>query len=71
MRRDSDAEYSTVPAADFVAAVLPSLARRPLQCTQRGGDVVYVPSGWGHAVLNVRTSIGFAVEFDSPLHSRY
>ena len=84
MRPPQEAEYSTVPAADLVRHVLPALnataaggaaARRaaapPLQCTQRGGDVLYVPSGWGHAVLNTRTSVGFAVEFDSLLGAWY
>ena len=32
-------------------------------CMQRAGDVLYVPNGWGHAILNTRTSIGFAGEF--------
>ena len=35
---------------------------RPLVCTQVSGDAVYVPHMWSHAVVNVRTSIGFAVE---------
>ena len=34
----------------------------PLVCTQFSGDAVYVPHMWSHAVVNVRTSIGFAVE---------
>lgn len=36
-----------------------------LQCTQEAGDVMYVPHGWGHAVLNTQTSIGVAVEFST------
>jgi hypothetical protein len=39
---------------------------RPLVCTQRAGDVIFVPGGWGHAVLNTETVIGYAVEFHSP-----
>ena len=39
---------------------------RPLgrQCMQNAGDILYVPRLWGHAVLNVQESIGFAVEFE-------
>jgi hypothetical protein len=37
-----------------------------LECTQEAGDVVYVPRGWGHAVLNLRPSVGWAVEFRGP-----
>ena len=29
------------------------------------GDVLYVPPGWGHAVLNLNTSVGVAIEFSS------
>jgi hypothetical protein len=69
---NSGAEYSTVPALDYVRFIRKkSTNEHPIECTQRAGDVIIVPSGWGHAVLNTKTSIGFAVEFDSPLHSRY
>jgi hypothetical protein len=63
------AEYSTVPVVDYVRYVLHK--EQPLECTQRAGDVIFIPSGWGHSVINIKTSIGFAVEFDSALHSRY
>ena len=36
-----------------------------IECTQEAGDVMYVPHGWGHAVLNTQTSIGVAVEFST------
>jgi hypothetical protein len=69
---DSGSEYSTVPAVDYVRYIRrKSQDEFPLECTQHAGDVIFVPSAWGHAVLNIKTSIGFAVEFDSPLHSRY
>ena len=35
-----------------------------LVCVQEGGDVVYVPRLWGHAVLNLQQSVGAAVEFE-------
>ena len=25
-----------------------------LECVQEGGDVIYIPSGWNHAVLNTQ-----------------
>ena len=30
--------------------------------TQNSGDVLLVPKGWGHATLNIETSIGIAFE---------
>lgn len=58
------AEASSMSAADYVAHVLPSLPReqRPLMCTQEAGDIVFVPWGWGHAVLNTQTVVGYAIE---------
>ena len=32
---------------------------RCMECIQRPGDVVFVPSMWHHAVLNVRSRIFF------------
>ena len=29
---------------------------------QEAGDVLFVPSGWHHAVLNLQDSVGIAVE---------
>jgi hypothetical protein len=34
-----------------------------LVCVQRAGEVVLVPAGWTHAVLNLADSVGFATEF--------
>ena len=64
MEPPARSQYSTIAAADYVRHVLPHLppAARPMQCTQAAGDVMYVPRTWGHAVLNTRTSIGFALE---------
>ena len=77
LRPPTEAEYSTVPASRFV----PLLARTGsgsgsgsgsvLECTQRGGDVLYVPYTWSHATVNLRTSVGYAVEFDTPLWAPY
>lgn len=36
---------------------------RGMQCTQRAGDIMFVPSLWGHATLNMKQSIGVAHEF--------
>lgn len=34
-----------------------------LRCTQSPGDVMFVPAMWGHAVINLEESVGFASEF--------
>ena len=34
-----------------------------MECVQLPGDIVYVPGGYEHAVLNLRASIGVAVQF--------
>jgi hypothetical protein len=35
---------------------------QPLECIQHPGDVMYVPTEYGHAVINVEDSIAFAQE---------
>ena len=54
--------FGTVDIASFITKVLPALepAERPLQCTQRSGDVMFVPYAWGHGCFNSATSIGWA-----------
>ena len=37
-----------------------------LECTQHPGELMYVPDMWGHATLNLRESIGVALELGPP-----
>ena len=39
----------------------------PIEFMQHPGDIVYVPRGFAHATLNIQTSVGFAVEFQTAL----
>ena len=34
-----------------------------MECTQYAGDVMFAPESYGHATLNAKASIGFAMEF--------
>ena len=36
----------------------------PYECTQREGELIYLPPFWGHAILNLSEGIGMAIEFD-------
>lgn len=59
------ASYSTLSAWDWYNQQYPKLkeTHHITECMQRPGDVIYVPSTFGHAVLNTATSIGFSSEF--------
>ena len=35
---------------------------RPIQCTQRPGEVLYFPSLWEHATINVGDAVGFGLQ---------
>jgi hypothetical protein len=48
--------------ATMVREVLPSLPYRALECTQRAGELLYVPEGWNHGVINLATSVGIVIE---------
>ena len=41
------------PVSDWAETVLPHVASKPIQCTQRAGEVLFVPASWLHATLNV------------------
>ena len=47
---------------DWYATIKPKLPFQPLECTQIAGDVLYVPSDWNHAILNLEDVVGLAVE---------
>eukprot|EP00747_Dinoflagellata_sp_TGD_P013852 gnl/TRDRNA2_/TRDRNA2_122938_c3_seq1.p1 gnl/TRDRNA2_/TRDRNA2_122938_c3~~gnl/TRDRNA2_/TRDRNA2_122938_c3_seq1.p1 ORF type:complete len:302 (-),score=37.16 gnl/TRDRNA2_/TRDRNA2_122938_c3_seq1:47-952(-) len=66
-----NAPYGAMPALTFVKELLPNIAedRRPLECTQESGDVFYLPSQWGHCILNLAESICFAQEFTTKYFS--
>lgn len=40
-----------------------NLLKDSLTCTQRAGDIMFVPTLWSHSTLNIRQSIGVAHEF--------
>lgn len=59
----------THPAAYF-DTILPRLSRsqQPLECMQRAGDVMFVPSGWWHAVLNIDHTVAITENFATSVH---
>ena len=38
-------------------------ASAPLRCTQRAGDILFLPRMWAHSVENIKESIGVAVQY--------
>ena len=56
--------YSAMPIHQWVDELYSSM--QVLECTQRAGDILYVPKYWSHAVLNTKESIGIAREFLNP-----
>mmetsp|Transcript_19810 Transcript_19810/g.33321 ORF Transcript_19810/g.33321 Transcript_19810/m.33321 type:complete len:692 (+) Transcript_19810:81-2156(+) len=62
------ARYSKTPSLQYVKALREQEQSKtgdnlPLQCTQRAGDLMFVPTLWGHATLNTKQCIGVAHEF--------
>lgn len=35
-----------------------------MECVQESGDVLFIPEAWGHSVLNLAESVGYASEFE-------
>jgi len=63
LRAPAFALASTARARSLAADAGDGGDGRTLECTQEAGDVLFVPEGWAHAVVNLRASVGFAVEF--------
>lgn len=53
--------YST---SEWLRLVYPELPedRKPIECIQRPGDMIYVPSDWYHAVVNLADSVAISVQ---------
>jgi hypothetical protein len=68
--RASLAYETGAQASDWFTAEVPGLRRHPRvrlwEFVQEGGDLVYIPSGFVHAVVNLEQVAGFTVEFGGP-----
>ena len=36
-----------------------------IEVTQRPGEILYVPAGWGHAVINTANVVGYSLHFQA------
>ena len=59
--------YSKVPMREWVQHELPKFKQdeKPLQCTQKASDLLYIPNMWGHGTFNLQASVGVAVEMET------
>jgi hypothetical protein len=63
LRPPSEATMSTEHPLEAVGRSGSDGVSLGLACTQRAGDVMYVPDSYSHLVLNLKTSVALAVEF--------
>ena len=47
---------------DWMENVLPTMKQKPLKVVQRPGELLFVPTAWSHATLNLETTLGVAIE---------
>ena len=61
---DYGPQYTSMPR--WLRDVYPALPSRRaglcLECTQAAGELLFVPEGWHHGVVNLQPSAGIAVE---------
>ena len=64
-----EAAYTRQPLSRWLAQE-PEAADAAITCVQPAGSALFVPSGWGHGVLNLQESLGYAREFVMGLPER-
>jgi hypothetical protein len=47
---------------EWLIHVRPSLKVQPLQVVQKAGELLYIPTGWSHATINLKDVLGVAIE---------
>ena len=59
--------YAADDMMDWYRNTAPSLPphRRPMECLVRPGDIVFIPSGWWHSVMNIGTTIAVTQNYVS------
>lgn len=53
---------SVMPLPQWLRDVYPMLPKKPIEALQHPGEVLFIPNGWGHAVLNIDEVVGIAFE---------
>jgi len=51
-----------MPMPRWFERVHPTLPLAPIEYVQRPGEIVFVPEGWSHGVINLEAVVGVAVE---------
>eukprot|EP00747_Dinoflagellata_sp_TGD_P170962 gnl/TRDRNA2_/TRDRNA2_203822_c0_seq1.p1 gnl/TRDRNA2_/TRDRNA2_203822_c0~~gnl/TRDRNA2_/TRDRNA2_203822_c0_seq1.p1 ORF type:complete len:563 (-),score=89.94 gnl/TRDRNA2_/TRDRNA2_203822_c0_seq1:75-1763(-) len=56
--------HGSWPIFDWLRNVYPDLkeSQKPLECIQKPGDVLYIPEGWYHAVVNLADSVAVSLQ---------
>ena len=57
--------WTTKHIGRWLAEDYETFEHRPLECRQGPGEVIYVPALWGHGVINLTPTAGFAQEFST------
>lgn len=60
---------------DWIQIIYPTLkqAHKPIECVLEAGDMIFVPDGWYHAVINLADSVALSVQsiHMEPDHQEY
>jgi len=61
---DSQSDYYESPeAAKWLLEYYPKCKDKAIECVQKPGEIIFVPSGWWHSTFNITLSIAITQNF--------
>ena len=60
---EEDEDWDAPKPLKYLLEVYPKARSRPIECTQRAGEVIFVPSNYWHMVFNVTDTIAVTQNF--------
>eukprot|EP01092_Planopodium_desertum_P004608 TRINITY_DN19829_c0_g1_i1.p1 TRINITY_DN19829_c0_g1~~TRINITY_DN19829_c0_g1_i1.p1 ORF type:complete len:290 (+),score=13.72 TRINITY_DN19829_c0_g1_i1:107-871(+) len=68
---DGVSDYEAPDVIRWLLEYYPYVRHRPFEVTQKPGEIIFVPSGWWHMVLNISDTVAVTQNFCNPANLKY